>query len=231
MNISKRLFLFEKEKGGVGSTGTLATLAYLLAMREVPLVFVEASLTQLDIANAYRDRTVHELDLGANDAQVKLIDIVDQAAPGAAILVNVPGSRFEELHRIHEFVRFVLADAPEFDIEVIIIWTMGREAASRVTLDAMLDGSPPGSVYLNLPAWQGDPEEFFNVDDELLGRIADTGGTAFVTPALAPFLYGYFRDKQVAVDRIETTPGVTFAMRIALRKWAAEVEQTLGQVF
>jgi hypothetical protein len=227
----KRLIMFEKEKGGVGSTGTLVTLAYLLAQRETPLVFVEASLSQLDIANAYHDRAVHELDLGAEDAQVQLIDIVDQAPDGAAILVNVPGSRFEELHRIHKFVEFVLSDEVAFDVEVLIVWTMGLDAASRVTLDAMLDGGPPGRVMLNLPAWQAPPERFSNVDEPLFARIAETGGSIFATPELPTFLYDYFRVNQIAIDRIAGTPGVTFAQKIALREWAMHVRHALGEVF
>jgi hypothetical protein len=229
--ITKTLYLFEKEKGGVGSTGTLVTVAHMLMLRGTPVEFIEASTSQLDVLNAYGDHhVVHELVLTDEDASDRLIDLVAAAPPGAAILANIPGGRFVEVDQIHEIVSYAL-ETGETDARVVIVWTMGMDAASRTTLDAMLNGTPPGPVLLNLPEWAGPPERFANINDELLRRIEEDGGRMFVTPKMPSHLYELFRSEEVAIDRIAERPGTTIGNRAALGLWVRRVDEALGDVF
>jgi len=227
----KRLILYEKEKGGVGSTGTLATSAHTLMLRGVPLIFIEASLSQRDIEHAYGGRhRVEAIDLGDESDQEKLITIIDDAPDGAHILVNVPGGRFEDLDRVHEFLRFAIEDEEDLlDIDVDIVWTMGLDQASRATLDAMLAGDPPGRVLLNLPAWHGTPEKFVLVDAELLAAVAKTGGDIFCCPALPEHIYDKFRSGNVGLDQIEAD--LPRGGRARFRMWQHSVEDALGELF
>jgi hypothetical protein len=230
-SLAKTLYLFEKEKGGVGSTGTLVTIAHMLMLRGTPVEFIEASTSQLDVFNAYGDHhEVHQLALTDADASDRLIDLVAAAPPGAAILANVPGGRFEEMDEVHQLVGYAL-ETGETDARVVIVWTMGMDAASRITLDAMLDGAPPGPVWLNLPEWAGPPDKFVNIDDELLQRIKGNGGCVFVTPKMPPHLYEKFRSEEVAIDRIAARPGTTIGNRAALGLWERKVAQALGDIF
>lgn len=227
----KRMYMFEKEKGGVGSTGSLATAAHVVAMRKTPVVFIEASVSQLDILNAYGDHyPVHEVDLGAGDASDRIIDIVDQAPENAAIFANIPGGKFEEIDEVHDIIRFALTECA-LAVDVNIVWTMGLDKASRVTLDAMLDGDPPGRLLLNLPAWHGPIEKFTELDDTLVERIEKAGGAIYRTPALPVHLYDLFRGREIALDRIATTPGVSFGNRVALGLWERAVQAALGGIF
>lgn len=226
----KKLQLFEKEKGGVGSTGTLATVAHMLMLKDEPVVFIEASTSQSDISNAYQHHEVHAIDLTTDDARLHLIDVIDKAPEGANILVNVPGGRFPELYVVHKFIDYVVHEEQALDVDVSIIWTMGLDAASRVTLDTLLDSKPPGRVLLNLPGWHGNPETF-DVDDELIARIEATGGTWFVTPALDSFLYDMFRKDEIAIDRLRDQKGLTFGGRMVLSQWEKLIFKALEGIF
>lgn len=227
----KRLMLYEKEKGGVGSTGTMATFAHLLMHRGIPLIFIEASLSQRDIEHAYGGRyPVEPVDLGDESDQEKLITIIDDAPDDAYILVNVPGGRFEDLDRVHEFLRFAIEDEEDpLDIDVDIVWTMGLDQASRATLDAMLAGDPPGRVLLNLPAWHGRPEKFVLVDAELLAAVEKTGGDVFCCPALPEHIYDMFRTGNIGLDQIDA--GLSRGTRARFRMWQRDVEDALGGLF
>ncbi|MBR0553733.1 hypothetical protein [Stakelama marina] len=227
----KRLVLFEKEKGGVGSTGTLVTLAHLLMLREIPIVFIEASLSQRDVEHAYADRhRVEAIDLGDDADQEKLVTIIDEAPDGARVLVNVPGGRFEDLDRAHEFIRFVIEDEEEaIDIGVDIVWTMGLDQASRATLDAMLAGNPPGRVLLNLPEWHGPPEKFALIDDDVLGKIEKTGGDLFCCPAMPEHIYDRFRSSNIGLDQI--LGHLSRGERARFRKWQRDVEAAMEGLF
>lgn len=229
--LTTTLYLFEKEKGGVGSTGTLATVAHMLMQRGTPVQFIEASVSQLDVLNAYKGHhIVHELDLTDVDASDRLIDIVASAPPGTALLANIPGGRIEEMDQIHEIVSFAI-ESGATDARVFVVWTMGLDAASRITLDAMLAGNPPGPVFLNLPEWAGEAEKFRNVDDMLLTSIEDRGGRVFVTPKMPSHLYELFRSEEVAIDRIATRTGTTIGNQIALRLWERKIGGALGDIF
>ena len=227
----KRLMLYEKEKGGVGSTGTMATFAHSLMHRGISVIFIEASLSQRDIEHAYGNRhRVEPIDLGDESDQEKLITIIDDAPDDAYILVNVPGGRFEDLDRVHEFIRFAIEDEEDaLDIDVDIIWTMGLDQASRATLDAMLAGDPPGRVLLNLPAWHGPPQKFVLVDAELLEAVAKTGGDVFCCPALPEHIYDKFRTDNMGLDQIDA--GLSRGTRARFRMWQRDVEDALGGLF
>lgn len=227
----KRMYMFEKEKGGVGSTGSLATAAHIAAMRGTPVEFIEASISQLDILNAYGSHyPVHQVDLAAADASDRIIDIVDQAPAEAAIFANIPGGKFTEIDEVHDIIRFALEEGA-LEVDVTIVWTMGRDKASRVTLDAMLDGDPPGRVLLNLPAWTGTIDEFKHVDEALLTRIESGGGVIYQTPALHEHLYDLFRVREIALDRIAKAPGVSIGNRMALGLWQSNAQAALEGLF
>lgn len=228
----KRLYLFEKEKGGVGSTGSLATVAHLLIMRGEEVEFIEASLSQRDIINAYgQSHRVHEIDLTGESASDDIIDIIDKAPPESAILANIPGGRFEELDGVHELIRYATELEHAVDVDVNIIWTMGLDKASRVTLDAMLDGAPPGRVMLNLPEWLGSPEDFTEVDEALVTRIEQGGGCVFQMPKLRTHIYDFFRTREIAFHHIAAMEGVTVGNRMALRQWEDSIRNSLAEIF
>ena len=150
--------------------------------------------------------------------------------PAAYILVNIPGGRFEDLDRVHEFLRFAIEDEEDpLDIDVDIVWTMGLDQASRATLDAMLAGDPPGRVLLNLPAWHGPPEKFVLVDNELLEAVAKTGGDVFCCPALPEHIYDKFRSGNVGLDQIEAD--LPRGGQARFRMWQRDVEHTLAEFF
>lgn len=228
---SKHLYLFEKEKGGVGSTGTLMTVAHMLIMREVPIVLIEASLTQLDVKHAYGGRhTVEELDLTATDASDRLIDIVAAAPDEARILANIPGGQIAEIDAVHQMICFAQREM-QIELTTSVVWTMGRDAASRVTLDAVLDGDLPGRVLLNLPAWGGAPAEYKQVDDDLVRRIQATGGMIFQTPEMPRHLYDHFRTHETAIDELWQRPGTTLGTKVAIRQWAKIADEALWDIF
>jgi hypothetical protein len=234
---SWNLHLFEKEKGGVGSTGSLISAAHSVIMNGGDVTFVESSVSQHDVYNAYAGHhRVHEVDLTEGDARDRILDAVVTSPVGASIFVNVPGGRFEELDRVHELVDYVLQDG-SIEVEVAITWTMGLDAASRSTLDALLTSSPPGRVLLNLPKWHGrDNKEsliadYTQVDDELIARIEGGGGTVFQMPRMDVHLYDLFRTRQIAVDRIKDTPGLSFGNRISLGLWERTVAAALAGIY
>lgn len=227
----KKLYLFEKEKGGVGSTGSLVTIAHMLIQRDETVIFVEASTTQADITNAYSGHhKVHTIDLTDEDARPQLIDVIAEAPDDAHVLVNIPGGRFHDLYPLHKFIDFVVHQEKAIECQVNIIWTMGVDAASRVTLEALLDTDPPGRVLLNLPAWHGDPERF-KIDDQLVARVEESGGAVFATPALDMSLYDMFRQDEIAIDQIAGEPGVTFGTKMVLRQWEKNVAKALEGLF
>ncbi|WP_156678173.1 hypothetical protein [Sphingomonas profundi] len=230
--IDKVLYLFEKEKGGVGSTGTLITIAHMLMMRGTPVEFIEASISQLDVENAYGGHhAVHRVDLTGADADERVIDIVAEAPEGARIFANVPGGRLAEIEAVHRLVRHA-NEGGFLSARTEIVWTMGLDAASEATLRALLGGELPGPVHLNLPAWIGGPAEFVALrDDALVEQIEATGGTVFVTPSLPIQLYDRFRRDQIALDRLATTKGVTLGSRVALSQWEKDVVTRLGDLF
>lgn len=170
-NYYRYLHLFEKEKGGVGSTGSLVSAAHAVMMRGEPVVFVECSVTQADVSNAYSGRhTVHEVDLKSDDAADQILSAVQQADPGARIFVNVPGGRLDDLDRVHDLIRYVQNKYPDL-MQVAVTWTMGLDAASRTTLDALRMSDIPGKLILNLPRWHGNLDNYSNVDTALLLTI------------------------------------------------------------
>lgn len=227
----KSLNMFEKEKGGVGATGSLAVAAHVVAMRGTPVEFIEASVSQLDILNAYGGHyPVHQVDLKQGDASDRIIDIVDRAPEDAVIFANIPGGRFEELDEVHQIVRFALEECA-LQVDVNIVWTMGLDKASRVTLDALLEGDPPGRMLLNMPTWHGPVEKFVEVDDALIERIKAAGGLIYRTPALPEHLYNLFRSREIALDQIATTPGVSFGNRAAFGLWQRDARDVLEEIF
>lgn len=177
------LHLFEKEKGGVGSTGSLVTAAHAVMKRGEPVVFVECSVTQADVLNAYSDRhTVHEVDLKSDDAADQILSAVQQADPGARIFVNVPGGRLDDLDRVHDLIRYVQNKYPDL-MRVAVTWTMGLDAASRTTLDALRMSEIPGQLILNLPRWHGDLGNYSNVDPDLLDSVRAEGALSCRCPS------------------------------------------------
>jgi len=232
LRAKKRLYMFEKEKGGVGSTAALAAAAHVAMLNGAHVVFIEASMTQLDIKNAYgRHHPVHTVDLTVNDASDRFIDIIAEAPDGAAIFANIPGGRFEEIDEVHNIIRFALEQDETLNVDVTIVWTLGLDKASRVTLDAMLAGDPPGRVLLNLPAWHGERDDFVEVNADVEASIEETGGFIFQTPALRSHLYDLFRGKEIALDQIKTAPGVSFGNRMAFGLWEREAVDALGAIF
>lgn len=227
----KHLYLFEKEKGGVGSTGTLVTAAHMLIMRKVPIVLIEASLTQLDVKHAYgRRHTVEELDLTATDASDRLIDIVNAAPAGARILANIPGGRIEEIDAVHQTINYAQSEMG-IELPTSVVWTMGRDAASRFTLDAVLAGDLPGPVLVNLPAWAGEFEDYTHVDDELVRQIEATGGTVFQTPKMPAHIYDHFRTHETAIDDLAQRPGTTMGTKVAISQWGKMADEALREIF
>lgn len=225
---SKTLLLFEKEKGGVGSTGSLVTIAHHLSRIATPVVLVEASKTQNDVRNAYYEWGVEELDLDASDSIERLIDIVDDAAPGAFILVNVPGGKAETLDEAHQTIAYAV-ETGQLNCKPIIVWTMGRDAASRSTLDTVMEGDLPGPIYLNLPEWFGPPEKFDLFDDALEEAIRATGGHVFCMPALKSHIYDEFRTNEVAIHDIKKAG--TLGKRIFIDAWEKRVAGVLEGLF
>lgn len=215
----RTLMMFEKEKGGTGSTGSLVSWAHHYIVTGVSVAFIEASLTQRDVMNAYGGHhSVVETDLAASDAADQIIDAVLATPEDARILVNVPGGKIDVLEPIHDMIALARKMTPEpFDVR--IIWTMGLDAASRTTLDALLDSPLPGPPLLNLPAWWGEFEKYTNVDDDLMERIAVQDGVLVQMPSMPDHLYAYFQQRQIATDLIASQPGISIGNRVALKGW------------
>ena len=230
-NYYRYLHLFEKEKGGVGSTGSLVTAAHAVMTRGDPVVFVECSVTQADVSNAYADRhTVHEVDLKSDDAADRILSAVQEAEPGARIFVNVPGGRLEDLDRVHELVRYVQKKYPDL-MRVAVTWTMGLDAASRTTLDALRESGIPGQLILNLPRWHGDLGNYSNVDRELLGSVRAEGGIVLQMPELKPHLYDRFRKDEIGLDVLMQAPRMSFGNVAAFEMWEEAIAATLADIY
>jgi hypothetical protein len=228
----KKLFLFEKEKGGTGSTGSLSTAAHVSARRGKPIAFIECSIMQMDVANAYGEHhPVEVVDLTSPDAADRIIDAVVRAPQGAYIFANIPGGRIEQLDAAHQVFAYALSEGL-LSAKLEIVWTMGLDAASRSTLDVLLECALPGPIHLNLPAWHAKkPEEFANVDDGLRARIATLGGQTFQTPEMPEHLYNLFRTREVAFDRIASLDGVSIGNKAAFGLWEQHIATALREVF
>lgn len=225
------LHLFEKEKGGVGSTGSLVTAARAVMARGQRVVFVECSVTQADVLHAYSDRhTVHEVDLKSDDAVDQILSAVQQADPGARIFVNVPGGRLDDLDRVHDLIRYVQKKYPDL-MRVAVTWTMGLDAASRTTLDALRESDIPGQLILNLPRWHGDLANYSNVDANLLDSVQAEGGIVLQMPELTPHLYDRFRKEQIGLDVLPQAPRMTFGNIAAFDMWQDRIVAMLADIY
>ena len=224
----KVLLLFEKETGGTGSTGTLATVGHVVREMGRPRVLVECSLNQNDIFNAYgHHEPVEVIDLMASDAGDLFFKTVANAPDGAVILVNIPGGRIDTLREVHRLIEFVQRKRPDAAPQTKIIWTMGLDAASRLTLDALLDTSLPGELWLNAPLWWGEIDEFVHIDEEVIARVRATGGDLFQTVEMPEHLYNLFRSHEVAIDRLEEVDGFDFGNAMALEMWAEDAAASI----
>lgn len=227
-----RVVLFAKDKGGVGSTGTLATVHYHLLQKDERPILVEASTQQNDILKPYRDRhTVLEVDLDREDGVSTFLNQLEQTPAGSYVLMNIPGRSLIALEKIHTYLQIFNEISP-IKAETTTVWTMGRDAPSRNGLDAMLDGDLPGRVLLNLPEWAGLPKDFDNVDEELFDRVLATGGSVFCCPKLTPQLFHLFQGKQsIGLDAIEKLPGLTMGPRAEFLAWKGRVAKNFSKVF
>lgn len=230
-NYYRYLHLFEKEKGGVGSTGSLVSAAHAVMMRGEPVVFVECSVTQADVSNAYSGRhTVHEVDLKSDDAADQILSAVQQADPGARIFVNVPGGRLDDLDRVHDLIRYVQNKYPDL-MQVAVTWTMGLDAASRTTLDALRMSDIPGKLILNLPRWHGNLDNYSNVDTALLDSVRAEGGIVLQMPELTPHLYDRFRKDEIGLDVLPQAPRMTFGNIAAFEMWQDRIVAMLADIY
>lgn len=230
-NHYRYLHLFEKEKGGVGSTGSLVTAAHAVMKRGESVVFVECSVTQADVSNAYGDRhVVHEVDLKSDDAADRILSAVQQADPGARIFVNVPGGHLEDLDRVHDLVRYVQKKYPDL-MRVAVTWTMGLDPASRTTLDVLRMSDIPGQLILNLPRWHGELSEYKNVDEALLASVEAGGGVVLRMPELTSHLYDRFRKDEIGLDVLPQAPQMTFGNVAAFEMWEDEVAALLAGIY
>ncbi|WP_242154028.1 hypothetical protein [Sphingomonas sp. BAUL-RG-20F-R05-02] len=221
--LPKTLILFEKEKGGVGATGSLITLAHHHILAGTPVSFIEASITQRDVYNAYgKHHEVKLIDLTLSDAGDMLIDAVVSAPEGAVIMANIPGGSLSALDEVHAVVAYASEHMPEL-FNTNIIWTMGLDHASKTTLLALLECDLPGPVHLNLPRWHGEEQDYSLVDEELVDRIFASGGDVFVTPAMPKHLYDLFRVHQIATDRMASQANFSFGNRMKLGMWEKAV--------
>jgi hypothetical protein len=215
----KCIVLYEKEKGGVGSTGTMMTHAHGLMLLGHPVVLVEASTTQQDIAVAYNHLEVKSVDLRESYAAAeRLIDIVTAAPNDAYILVNVPGGAIEQLDEVHQ----IMLGAKEigFDAEVKIVWTVGLDAASVMTLEAIAENDLPGRLFYNLPQWADTTEALIaHLGDQLIATLDGIGATELVTPAMPPALYNIFRSQQISPDRFRGLSDFSVGKQAVLHAW------------
>lgn len=227
-----RVVLFEKDKGGVGSTGTMATVHYHLLQREETIALVDAAPHQQDIYYPYRDRhTVKVLDIHHEQGPADFLDFLGESAPGSYVLVNIPGSSIEQILKIHAFLNAVKRRSA-LPIETTVVWTMGHDAASRPMLETILSREVPGRVLLNLPEWAGLPKEFRNVDNELVAKIVATGGEPFVCPKLCEPLYRLFCGQSaIGFDQLEKWDGMTLGRRAELWSWQDKVSASLEGLF
>lgn len=226
---AKHLILFEKEKGGTGSTGTLATVAHVAMEKGLPRVFIECSVMQNDVLNAYGGHEkVEVIDLIESNAGDLFLQAIEDAPAGAVILANVPGGRIDTLEHVHRLIEFVQRRFPNDAPQVTIVWTMGLDMASRTTLDALLEGSLPGRLMLNLPRWWGDIDAFEHVDDDLIDRVRATGGDLFQTVEMPTHLYNLFRAHEVAIDHLPDTPNFDFGNAMALEMWAEDAAYSVA---
>jgi hypothetical protein len=219
LSTRKCIVLYEKEKGGVGSTGTMMTHAHGLMLLGHPLVLVEASTTQLDIANAYSHLKVQSIDIReSSGAAERLIDIVTAAPDDAYILVNVPGGAIEQLDEVHQ----IMLGAQEigFDAEVRIVWTVGLDAASQVTLEAIAENDLPGPLFYNLPQWAGTPEVLrAHLGERLIATLRGINASEIYTPRMPASLYDLFRSQQISPDRFKDLPQFSIGQRAVLHSW------------
>jgi hypothetical protein len=215
----KCIVLYEKEKGGVGSTGTMMTHAHGLMLLGRPLVLVEASTTQLDIAVAYNHLDVKSVDLRESYAAAeRLIDIVTNAPAGAFILVNVPGGQIEQLDEVHQII--IGAKEIGFDAEVKIVWTVGLDAASQITLEAIAENELPGRLFFNFPQWAGTPEALTaHLGEQLIATLRGISASELATPKMPPSLYDLFRSQQISPDRFKDLPQFSIGQRAVLHSW------------
>ena len=228
-NTAVHLIVFEKEKGGTGSTGSLVTVAHVVKEMGLPRVFIECSTTQNDVFNAYGGHeTVHVVDLGDSNAGDLFLRAVVEAPPGAVILANIPGGKIDTLDNVHRMINFMQRRRPDAAPRVSIVWTMGLDMASRTTLDALLDRDLPGRLMLNLPRWWGEADAFEHVDEALVERVRATGGEVFQTWEMPKHLYNLFRAHEVAIDLLPQVEGFDFGNAIALELWAEDAATSVA---
>ena len=219
------LLVLEKDTGGSGATGSAMTLVELLLWLSVPVHIVDCADTQLDLATPYENTegvTVHSMpDRDSEAEHVSVIRALSKAKPSEVVIVQYPGSsieRIEQLHKILVHARSRL-DLP---VDVTPIWTMDSDRNSRDLLELMLDSPLPGTLHVNWPVWNGEP----NISPQLAAKIAAQGGKVFSLPALDRASYRAFKADGIA-PRQSYLKG-DFAQRMAHDLWCTGVSKAIG---
>lgn len=219
------LVIMEKDKGGTGSTGSAMTLIELLLWLSVRVHLVDCADTQLDLATPYEEIegvTVHNVPMGDRGAEGgSVLRALTAAQPGEVIIVQYPGSSIDRIDGLHQLLVHAQARL-ELPVDVCSIWTMDSDRNSRDLLKLTLDTALPGTMHVNWPVWNGEPD----IAPELAEEIAAQGGTVFSLPALDPKVYRAFKADRLAPRQLYLDGD--FAQRMELDFWCASVAAAVG---
>lgn len=216
--------VFEKDKGGTGSTGTAMAVIELLLWLGVRVHIVDLADTQLDLAVPYANidgTTVHPAGddrLGEDGAVLRAIA---GAGPAEVVIVQFPGASIGRIDRLHQLLVHIQSRiALPFDVS--IIWTMDSDQNSRDLLALTLNSALPGTLHVNWPEWNGEQR----IPADLTAAIAAQDGVIFSMPALAEPFYQAFKADRVAPQSLyQDDDFVTQAM---LDLWLTSVAKSVG---
>lgn len=215
--------VFEKDKGGTGSTGTAMTVIELFLWLGLHVHIVDLADTQLDLAAPYTDIdnvTVHQVEAQHGEAGA-VIRAITRANPGEIVVVQFPGSAIQRIDRLHQLLVHATGRV-SLPVDIAIIWTMDRDQNSRDLLALTLDTSLPGSLHVNWPTWNGAP----NIPESLAARIADQNGVVFAMPTLDDQFYAAFKADRTAPRALYVKGD--FVTQTMLDFWLTSVATAVG---
>lgn len=218
------LVFLEKDKGGTGSTGTAMTLVEQALWLGLSVHIVDLAATQLDLAVPYSSVegvTVHAVDRERDGEDGAVLRAMGAAGPGEIVLAQFPGNAIDRIDQIHAFFVHVQSGLAT-PIDMSIIWTMDADRNSRDMLGLVLDTPLPGTLHVNWPQWNGEPD----IAPELAAKVTGQGGKIVSMPPLDPVFYRPFKTNRIAPRTLYLDGD--FVTRAKLDFWHRAVAAALG---
>jgi hypothetical protein len=215
---------FEKEKGGVGASGTAMSFIEACLHLGVPVTVIDLGGTQGDVGRPYKNMpgvSVYVDDVISDGWVEMTLRIIANAISGSYVAINFPGGTIEQIGRFHELVDFVQRQE-RIPMEFNAIWTMGEDLCSLDTLKAVVQQGVPGRLIVNYPEWA--PK--LDAGSELPAYVEEHGLQLISMPALNRDIYKKFSQALIAPKRLMEDADIASSSLHAF--WVGKVLHVLG---